>query len=281
MPLVSVIEGLNKAQAGKYAIPCLCTSEQHGTQGIFQALEAKRAPGLLGIYSGILDRPDIEMVAAQLRSFGKQATVPFSIILDHGADFDHCMRAIQLGFTDVMYDGSQLPIEENIATTSAIVRVAHAMGVGVEAEIGHVGTGREYAEFGSQGKGFSDPDEVVRFVAETGVDCVAVAVGTAHGDYAGEPHLELDLLAEINERVEIPLVLHGGSGLSDEQFQATIERGICKINIFTAMANEARRRCKALEGDRLRYTNYCAAIVEGFQAVAEHCLDVFGASGKA
>jgi fructose-bisphosphate aldolase class II len=208
--------------------------------------------------------------------------VPVSLILDHGKDFEHCMQALHFGFSDVMYDGSKLPLEENIANTRAIVRVAHAIGAAVEAELGHVGVGREYQSFGAQGKGFTEPEAVEHFVAETGVDFLAVAVGTAHGLYEGEPQLALDLLEQIRERVEIPLVLHGGSGLSDEQFRSSIERGIAKINIFTNLSVAAGKgMIEAAQGEDASYFSIIRAVSTAFQRECERLLDVFGASGRA
>jgi ketose-bisphosphate aldolase len=181
-----------------------------------------------------------------------------------------------------MYDGSKLPFEENVATTRMVVRAAHAVGAAVEAELGHVGTGRTYQEFGAQGKGFTDPDDVVRFVEATGVDFLAIAIGTAHGLYDGEVNLALDLLSEIRERVEIPLVLHGGSGLSDEQFQACIARGIQKVNIFTNLAVASTQKLlENARSDDANLRSMLSQIREGFRGECERLLDVFGTSGKA
>jgi fructose-bisphosphate aldolase class II len=281
MPLVSILSELKKAQQGQYAIPCFDTFEMMGTQGIFAALEEKRAPGIVGLYSGLLDRPNARAAVAMVRTMAEDTTVPVSLILDHGKDFEHCMQALHYGFSDVMYDGSKLPLEENIANTRAIVRAAHAMGAAVEAELGHVGIGREYQSFGAQGKGFTEPQAVEQFVAETGVDFLAVAVGTAHGLYEGEPQLALDLLEEIRERAEIPLVLHGGSGLSDEQFRSAIGRGISKINIFTNLTVAARQgMVEAAQQEDASFFAIIRAIPPAFQRECERLLDVFGASGK-
>jgi ketose-bisphosphate aldolase len=181
-----------------------------------------------------------------------------------------------------MYDGSKLPLEENIATTKLVVRAAHAVGAAVEAELGHVGVGRTYQEFGGRGKGFTNPDDVERFVQETGVDFLAVAIGTAHGLYDGEVNLALDLLAEIRERVSIPLVLHGGSGLSDDQFRAAVAGGIAKINIFTNLAVEASKRLiEGAQEEKASYFSLTRQIREAFRGQCAHCLDVFGTTGKA
>jgi fructose-bisphosphate aldolase class II len=281
MPLVSILGELKKAQAGGYALPCFDSFEMHGTLGIFDALEAKRAPAMIGLYSGMFDRPHPRALADYVRAMAEEATVPVSIILDHGASFEHCVKALDAGFTDVMYDGSKLPIEENIATTKLVVRAAHAIGAAVEAELGHVGVGRTYQEFGALGKGFTEPDAVVRFVEETGVDFLAVAIGTAHGLYEGEPKLALDLLSAIRERVEIPLVLHGGSGLSDAQFRSAVAGGISKINIFTNLAVEAGRRMREHAGsDEASVFSMTMQVREAFRDECARLLDVFGASGQ-
>ena len=192
------------------------------------------------------------------------------------------MKAIYFGFTDVMYDGSKLPVEENIATTKAVVRVAHEFGVAVEAELGHVGSGNEYRSFGSLGKGFTDPDTVVAFVEQTGVDFLAIAIGTAHGLYDGDPVLNMELLDEIRKRVDIPLVLHGGSGCSDDQFRAVIARGISKVNVATDLVvTTGKRLVEAAQKDGARYFDLSKTAVDSFIERCGHYYDVFGASGKA
>jgi len=281
MPLVSILGELKKAQENSYAIPCFDTFEMLGTQGIFDALEEKRAPGIVALYSGLLDQPNPRPFVDLVRAMAEDSTVPISIILDHGASFEHCMKALSLGFSDVMYDGSKLPLKENIANTKMVVRTAHAIGSAVEAELGQVGTGRTYQSFGAQGKGFTDPDIVEQFVEETGVDLLAVAIGTAHGIYEGEPKLNLELLAEIRERVDIPLVLHGGSGLSDDQFRAAIDGGISKVNIFTNLVVEANKRMiEASKAEDASYFTLTTQIREAFQYQCERHLDVFGTTDR-
>jgi fructose-bisphosphate aldolase class II len=282
MPLISILSELQRAQEGGYAVPCFDTVEMLGTEGILDALAERRAPGIVAIWSGMLDRPHARAFAAYVRAMAGEAPVPVSLILDHGASFEHCMLALSLGFSDVMYDGSQLPLEENIANTRLIVRAAHAVGAAVEAELGHVGRGAEYQRFGGQGKGFTDPGAVEHFVAKTGVDFLAVAVGTAHGLYEGDPRLDLELLGQIRQRVDVPLVLHGGSGLSDEQFRAAIAAGISKVNIFTDLAVAASARLIAAAGaEDASYFGMTRTIREAFQERCTHYLDLFGATGKA
>ncbi len=282
MPLMSILNELKKAQAGGYAIPCFDTFEMHGTLGIFEAAEAKRAPVMIGLYTAMFDRPNPRAFTEYVRILAQEASVPVSIILDHGASFEHCIKALHVGFTDVMYDGSRLPFEENVATTRIVAQAAHAVGAAVEAELGHVGTGSDYSQFGALGKGFTDPALVEQFVEQTGVDFLAIAIGTAHGLYDGEPTLALDLLADIRRRVEIPLVLHGGSGLSDEQFKAAIAGGIQKINIFTNLAVESgRRMVEHASHPQVSLFSMTNQIREAFRDECARLFDAFGTTGQA
>jgi fructose-bisphosphate aldolase, class II len=213
----------------------------------------------------------------------EQSPVPLSLMLDHGASFEICIKALRLGFTDVMIDHSSLPIEENIAITKMVVRAAHAVGAGAEAELGHVGSGQEYQDFGAQRGGFTDPASVERFVAETGVDMLAIAIGTAHGLYKGTPQLDLELLDEIRKRVDIPLVLHGGTGLSEAQFRGAISRGISKINVATDLfVTSAQRICAQAQKDpNTNYHTFARIPYEAFRERCGYFLDLFSASGQA
>ncbi len=282
MALVSILDELKKAQAGGYALPLFDTPEMAGTQGIFAALEAKRSPGIVALWSQLAERPNTQAFLDYIRALAKEAAVPVSLMLDHGNSVELCSRALSMGFTDLMYDGSALPLEENIANTRKIVEIAHAAGAAVEAELGHVGQGSKYASYGAKGKGFTDAASVERFVTETGVDMLAAAVGTAHGQYAGEPKLDLELLAQIRKRTDVPLVLHGGSGLSDEQFKAAIKAGVCKVNVFTDLGQTATARVgKALKAKKANFFDIGKATQEAFCARCSHYADVFGSAGKA
>ena len=157
MPLVHIAQELARAQQEHYAIPLFDTFDMHSTDGMFLAIEEKRAPVIVAIYESAMDRPNARALAAYIRTRAEDATVPVSLMLDHGTSFEQCIKAISYGFTDVMYDGSKLPLEENIETTRWVVRAAHAVGVPVEAELGHVGRGSEYQDFGALRKGFTDP----------------------------------------------------------------------------------------------------------------------------
>ncbi|NLT73400.1 MAG: class II fructose-bisphosphate aldolase [Chloroflexi bacterium] len=282
MGLESFVGQLQRANREGWGIPLFDIFEREGADGIFAAAEEKKAPTIVGTGGHIFERPGGPEFMGYLVARARNSSVPITIYLDHGDSFERCIQALRLGFTDVMFDGSRLPIEENIAISKKVVQAAHAVGAGVEAEIGHVGQGSQYDSFGSQREGFTKPEDVERFVAETGVDFLAIAIGTAHGPYKGEPKLDYDLLAEIHRRVDIPLVMHGGSGLSDEQFQTAIKTGISKVNIFTDLAMSAT--AAVLEVAKTEHANIMAmsnAFRDAFQRRCEHYLDIFDATGKA
>ena len=239
MTLTSIKNELAKASSGRYAIPLFDVFDMQGMDGVMDALVEKRAPTIIGIYSPAAAQANCRALTAYIRCRAEETDVPVSIMLDHGASVEQCLEVLTYGFSDVMYDGSSLPLDENIANTRRVVAAAHAVGAGAEAELGHVGMGDEYDSFGGQRMGFTEPDSVVRFVEETGVDFLAIAFGNAHGLYKGVPHLDLDLVAEIRGRVDVPLVMHGGTGLSDMQFRAAIAAGISKINFFTQISHVA------------------------------------------
>ena len=276
MTLVSIQNEMTKARRERYAIPLFDVFDMQGMEGLMDALIAKRAPTIVGIYSPFAALPNGRALAAYIRSRADDTDVPISLMLDHGASVEQCLEMLSLGFTDLMYDGSKLPLEENIANTRQVVSAAHAVGAGVEAELGHVGSGDQYDSLGGQRIGFTDPDSVVRFVEETGVGFLAIAFGNAHGLYKSEPHLDLELVAEIRGRVNVPLVMHGGTGLSDEQFHGAIEAGISKINFATCIMNAAADNTRPAaanpestmfdisEGIRGAYSMWCGDMYEVF-----------------
>jgi fructose-bisphosphate aldolase class II len=281
MTLTSIKNELEKARRERYAIPLFDVFEMQGMEGVMDALIEKRAPTIIGIYSPYAALPNCRSLAAYVRCRAEDTDVPVSLMLDHGASVEQCLEVLSYGFTDVMYDGSKLPLEENIANTKRVVETAHAIGVGVEAELGHVGMGDQYDSLGSQRIGFTDPEDVERFVEETGVDFLAIAFGNAHGFYKGEPRLNLDLVAEIRQRVDVPLVMHGGTGLSDEQFHAAIATGICKINFATSILNTAadNMRLAAASPDASMFDIY-AGIRAAYSQWCSRLCEVFGAAGR-
>jgi fructose-bisphosphate aldolase class II len=281
MTLVSIKNELTKARAARYAVPLFDVFEMQGMEGVMDALTEKRAPTIIGIYSPYAALPNCRALAAYVRCRAEDTDVPVSLMLDHGASVEQCLEVLSYGFTDVMYDGSKLPFEENIANTKRVVAAAHAAGVGVEAELGQVGMGDQYDSLGGQRIGFTDPECVGHFVEQTGVDFLAIAFGNAHGLYKGEPRLDLDLVAEIRRRVDVPLVMHGGTGLSDEQFRAAIAAGISKINFATSIMNTAADNMRlAAAGPQATMFDISAGIRAAYSQWCSDLYEVFGAAGR-
>jgi fructose-bisphosphate aldolase, class II len=277
-----MVKQLSHATAHGYAVPLFDIFEMSGSEDCFAAAQEKRAPVIVGMYQSWFERPTSSVFFAALRVQAERSPVPVSIMLDHGAGHEQCVRAMDMGFTDVMFDGSTKPIDENIAVTRRLVELAHARGVGVEAELGHVGGGNEYQEYGAKRKGFTSADDVERFVKETGVDMLAIAIGTAHGAYQGEPQLDFALLAEIRKRVRIPLVLHGGSGLSEEQFRTSVKGGIAKINVATDLVQTACTGMRAAAAaEKASMFSIMKPLHEAIHDKCSYYLELFGAAGRA
>lgn len=285
MPLVSILSELQRATREHWAVPLFDTEDMQATEGILTAAEERRAPCIIAMYPLQYTRPNARAHAEYIKTRARELTVPISYMLDHGNSVEVCIQALVMGCTDVMYDGSSLPYEQNVAHTRAVVLAAHAVGASVEAEIGHVGRATDYAEIGSQRKGYSDPATVERFVQETGVDSLAIAIGTAHGAYAKgvTPQIDLDLLREIRSRVDLPLVLHGGSGSTEQQFRDVVANGIAKVNIATDLVTSAARAMigQAQQNPDSRYFDLIGAAKSAFQERCSYYLDIFGTSGKA
>ena len=282
MPLTPIASELTRAQKEHFAIPLFDTFDMHSTDGMFLALEEKRAPTIVAMYESSMNRPNARAFAAYIRARAEDSSVPVSLMLDHGTSFEQCIKAISFGFTDVMFDGSKLPLEENIRITRAVAKAAHAVGIGCEAELGLVGRGSDFADHEVRRKGYTDPDIVQDFIDKTGVDFLAIAIGTAHGLYEGEPSLDLDLLREIRSRVDIPLVLHGGSGCTNEQFRAVVRDGIQKINVATELyATTGMRLVKKARGEGVRYFDLTQAAISSFQDRCGFYMDLFSTSGNA
>ncbi len=235
--LVPSRELVCRAREQGYAVGAFNAVNMESAQAVFGAAEEARAPFIIQITQTTLAYTEPEELFALIRARGEKAAVPFAIHLDHGRSFEVCMRFLRLGVTSLMIDGSlqqdgKTPrsYEENVEVTRRVAAVAHAMGVTVEAEIGRLG--QISSEEGAEDH-LTDPEEAARFVAETGVDMLAVAIGTTHGLFRGRPHIAHGRLAEIAARVPVPLVMHGGTGVPDEDVRRGISAGIAKVNIDT------------------------------------------------
>jgi fructose-bisphosphate aldolase, class II len=282
MPLVSIAAYLKRAQLEHFAVPLFDVEDSNCVEGVLLAAEEKKAPVIIAMYARLFDLPNIRAMAAYVRRRAQESSVPVSLMLDHGASFENVIKAIAFGFTDVMYDGSRLPIEQNIANSRSAAQAAHAVGIMVEAELGHVGQASDYRKISTERTGFTDPATVAGFVEATGVDALAVAIGNAHGQYVGDPKLDLDLLRDIRSRIDVPLVLHGGSGIFEDDFRAAIRDGIAKINIATDLRLATRDgMIEAAKSDRFSYFDVAKVTTEGFRVRCGYHFDLFGATGKA
>ena len=274
--LVTLKEILKDAEERKYGVGLFNMLNIEMARGIIEAAEEEKSPLILGVAEVHLPLIPFEYASLIMNKIAKEATVPVCLHFDHGTDFSKIEAAINGGFSSVMYDGSALPYEENIANTKKISTIAHFKGVSVEAELGHVGGAEGGADDGIE-EMYTKVDQVNDFIERADIDALAVAIGTAHGQYKTKPKLDINRLAEIYSVSEKPLVLHGGSGLSDDDFRNTIKNGIRKINICTEM-------CVALRDAYLKSANHEILFNDGKNAVKEIVkgkMQLFGSSNKA
>lgn len=231
--LVNMNEILAEAKEGKYGVGFFNAVNVEMARAVIETAEELCAPVMVGTAEILLPVMSLEHVAEYLIPMAKKASVPVCVHYDHGLTFEKCMEALHLGFTSVMYDCSTEDYEVNIAKVAEMVKICHAMGVTVEGELGHVGDNEGAGKVENPSDYFTNPDVALDYVQRTGVDSLAIAVGNAHGDYKFPPKLDFARIGKIAEMTGIPLVLHGGSGLSDEDFRIAVQKGICKVNIFT------------------------------------------------
>ena len=275
--LVNLNDVLRPAMKGKYAVGLFNTIDTDMLQAAIDAAEEMRSPIIIGTAEVLLPSGELHLIAPSVIAQAKRASVPVVVHFDHGLTFDRCMEALKLGFTSVMYDGSAKDYETNISETREIVKVAHAFGATVEGEIGHVGTIGEDADFDSH----TTVQEAIDYLDATGVDALAIAVGTAHGTYKSKPKLAFERISEIRSAVEAPLVLHGASGLTDEDFSGAIACGIAKMNIYTDLCVAGIQAMAAAIGENLPYTEIRDRKMEAIKQAVKRKLLLFGSVGKA
>ena len=274
--LVNMKDMLFEAQKNHYAVGLFNTTDTDMLEGVIKAAEEMRSPLVIGTAEILLPYGELKLIAPSIISAAKRATVPVAVHYDHGLTFERCMEALQLGFSSIMFDGSAGDNAENLKNTREIVRIAHAMGATVEGEIGHVGN----ADVGDNETDdrYTTPDEAIAFVAETGVDALAIAIGTAHGAYRSKPKLDIERLKAIRAALDTPLVLHGGSGLSDDDFKNTIRYGIAKVNIFTDLCVAGQNAMREHLGeDYLSIRNHK---VEAIRQAVMNKMRLFGSEGR-
>lgn len=282
--LMNMKDLLAVAHTNHFAVPAFNTSSNMILNGVIEASEEKSSPLIIAIHPDELAFVRPSFVKAAIEEAIK-ATIPVCIHLDHGSSLGQIMEAIRCGFTSVMMDASLLPLEQNIAICKEVVELAHSVNVSVEGELGTIGTTGPEAEAGTEEIIYVNPDDVVTFVEGTGVDTLAVAIGTAHGIYPKDkkPELKLNLLKEITSRVDIPLVLHGGSANPDEEIAMAVKLGINKINISADIKHAFYQKCREVLADPvLREPNSIyPPCIEAMKKVARYKIDLFNAAGKA
>ncbi len=286
MALVNLKDLLEHAYQNRYGVGSFNVINMEFLEAIVEAANRCYSPVILAIAEVHFKYVNIENITPAIREVARRARVPVVIHLDHGTSFEAIIRALRAGFTSVMFDGSVLPLEENIVRTKEIVKICHAIGVTVEAELGHV-TGGEGGENGdapvqSPEEFYTRVDEAREFVRRTGVDCLAVAVGTVHGLYKGEPHLDFERLAQLNDTLKIPLVLHGGTGLSPADFRKAISLGVAKINFYTGMsvaASNAIRETLEQKPDTIDFPGIMQHCKKSIQKVVEENMEIFMSRG--
>ncbi|MGC6655237.1 ketose 1,6-bisphosphate aldolase [Pantoea sp. EEL5] len=286
MALISLAQGLAHAQKQGYALGAFNALDTHFMRALFAAAEQQRSPFIINIAEVHFKYVTLDQLVEAIKFEAVKHAIPVVLNLDHGLHFEAVMQAIRLGFTSVMFDGSTLSYEENIRQTREVVKAAHAVGVSVEAELGAVGGDEGGALFGeADSEKFTDPRLAAEFVRETGIDTLAVAIGNAHGKYKGEPKLDFDRLAAIREQTGVPLVLHGGSGISDADFRRAISLGIHKINFYTGMSQAALDAVeRSLASRNTRYDEFAELLMAVENAICETVMQqmkIFGSVGQA
>jgi fructose-bisphosphate aldolase, class II len=284
MALVSMVELLEKAQKEHYAVGAFNCNNMEIVQAIVAAAEAEQAPVIIQASQGAIKYAGIEYITALTKIAAEKAKVPIALHLDHGTSFAQVMQCARNGFSSVMIDGSKLPLEENIALTNKVIEAVRPLGLSVEAELGKIGGTEDDITVSEREALFTDPVEAEHFVQATKVDALAIAIGTAHGQYKGTPKLDFERLSEIKKRVTTPIVLHGSSGVPDDALREAISRGVCKVNIDTnireAFVLAARQ---VLEGNpkEIDPRKMLGPAREAAIAIIREKIRTFGSNGKA
>lgn len=284
--LVNMNDVLKPAQKGKYAVGLFNAVNLELARGIVAAAEQTRSPIIMGTAEVLFPYGPLEEVSYYLIPMAKKANVPIVVHLDHGLKKETCLKALELGFTSIMYDCSTDPYDVNVQKVKEMADIAHSYGATIEGELGHVGDNEGSAEGSSHLQDpsayYTDPKQAKDFVEKTGVDALAIAVGTAHGAYKLPPKLDFDRIKTIANTIDVPLVLHGGSGLADSDFKKAIENGISKVNIFTDINMAAvEAEFRAFESFNKGIIDLIPAAVEAVKQSVIKKLQLFDSVNKA
>ena len=280
--LVNMNEILLEAQKKKYAVGLFNTTDTDALEAAISAAEELRSPIMIGTAEVLLPYGELQLIGPAMINMAKKASVPVAIHYDHGLTAERCREALELGFSSVMYDCSTDSYEDNIHKVREIVELAHNLGATVEGELGHVGDNVDSKEgngnIDEPSKFYTDPSMAEDFVKRTGIDALAIAIGTAHGTYTCTPKLDIERLKEIRGKINTPLVLHGGSGLPIADLQACIANGITKVNIFTDLYIAGKAAMTDQTGD---YHEIRTRKVQAIKQVVKEKIILFGSNGRA
>lgn len=280
--LVNMNDLLLPAKENGYGVGFFNAVNMEMARAVIETAEELHSPVMVGTAEILLPAMELEYVAGYLIPMAKKASVPVCVHYDHGLTFDRCMEALRLGFTSVMYDCSMSDYQQNVSRAAEMVRICHAMGVTVEGELGHVGDNDGAGRLLNPSDYYTDPDLAADYVKSTGIDSLAVAVGNAHGDYKFAPQLDFERIKTIAEKTLLPLVLHGGSGLSDNDFRTAIQNGIHKVNIFTDIDKAGKSGIeKGIAAGAKTMTELMPYELETIKAVVAEKLRLFGSVNKA
>lgn len=288
MVLVNTKDMINKAKEGHYAVGSFNVTDIEMVRGIVNAAEKENSPVIIQ-FAELHDKyVPLDIIGPVMINVAKKASVPVAVHFDHGETFDNIVRAMKLGFTSVMMDASSDDFDTNLARTKEIVKIARPLGISVEAELGPMNRegGGDDVDYKDLNKTYTNPQEAKTFIEESGIDMLAIAYGTVHGVYTQKPHLSFERLKEISDLVDFPLVVHGASGLKDEEYRESIENGICKINYYSEMVHRVALgvQKKLEDGDsnkQMFISDVSIWETEMVEKEIRERLRVFGSAGKA
>ncbi len=284
MPLVDMRDMLNHAYRNSYAVGGFDLVSLDFLEAILAAAENCRSPVILSLAESHFGHYDFELAMAATEKAARRAAVPVAIHLDHGASYESAVRAVNVGCNGVMVDAAHESFPANVAHTRRVVEMAHACGVAVEGELGYVAgvEGEDAARHPGENE-YTSVEEAKAYVARTGVDCLAVSIGTVHGRLRGKPKLDIERLKRLIDAVKIPLVIHGGTGLAEEQYRKLISHGVAKINYYTALADAAGERIRdnARANGRSGYTGLVKGIRDSIREEVERVMRLWGSAGRA
>lgn len=280
--LVNMNDVLLPAKEQGYGVGFFNAVNVEMARAVIETAEELNSPVMVGTAEVLLPAMELERVAEYLIPMAKKAKVPVCVHYDHGLTKERCRQAIELGFTSIMYDCSMDDYETNVAKLKEMTDVCHALNITVEGELGHVGDNEGAGKLKNPSDYFTDPDTALDFVRRTGVDSLAVAVGNAHGDYAFPPKLDFERIRKISEMTDLPLVLHGGSGLSNDDFKQAVSLGICKVNIFTDIDKAGKAGIeKGLAAGAKSMMGLIPYEIEAMKEVVREKITLFGSVGRA